>query len=401
MGWRISEEAWFDVAAINNVKLRASYGELGNDRVDPFQYLNSFQLRPTDFISSDQTPLPIFIINQLANPSITWETARKLDIGLEVDLFKHFSVELDYFSETREDLLTARQGSLPFVSGIVNERGLPSIIPQENIGEVKNNGFEALINYNQDFGDFQLYATGNFTYNKNEVVFLDDAEGAPDYQLRKGKPLDADLLYEAIGIFRTQEDLDNNPALPGQQLGDLMYRDVDGDGEITALDQVRQDLTNVPQIIYGITLGGTYKNFDLSILLQGQGRSVQYVVAESGEVGNFFSSWADNRWSPDNPEGTFPRVDVRTSSSINEGLNRNDFWLQNTSFLRIKNLEFGYTVPQTFLEKIGLQSARLYVNGFNLATFTELEDIDPEGDSGNGQFYPQQKIFNVGVNVKF
>ncbi len=401
VGWRMSDESWFDVSAINNLKLRASYGELGNDRVDAFQYLNSFELRPTDYVSENLSPLPIFIINQLANPSITWETARKLDIGLEIGLFRFFNLELDYFSETREDLLTARQGSLPQVSGIIDERGAPSIIPQENIGEVKNNGFEAALNYNQSFSNVQVFASANFTYNKNEVVFLDDAEGVPDYQLRKGKPLGADLLYEAVGIFRTQDDLDQNPTLPGQQLGDLIYRDVDGDGEITDLDRVRQDLTNVPQIVYGVTMGASWKNFDLSILLQGQARSVQYVVAESGEVGNFFSSWADNRWSPDRPNGSFPRVDVRTSSSINEGLNRNDFWQQNTAFMRLKNLELGYNLPGSLLGKVGLDATRVYVSGFNLLTFTDVEDIDPEGNSGSGQFYPQQKIFNVGVNIKF
>ena len=401
MGWRISEEAWFDIPAINNLKLRGSYGLLGNDRVDPFQYLNSFRLRPTDYISEDQIPIPIFIINQLANPSITWETARKLDIGLEVNLLKHFSIELDYFRETRKDLLTARQGSLPLVSGIVNERDVGSIIPQENIGEVINNGFEALVNYQQGFGDLQVFASANLTYNRNEVVFLDDAVGAPEYQLRKGRPLGAELLYEATGIFRTQEDLDNNPTLPGQQLGDLIYRDVNGDGEIDDLDRVRQDLSNVPQVIYGMTFGASFKNFDFNLLLQGQAQSVQHVLAESGEIGNFFSTWADNRWSPTNPNGTFPRVDVRTSSSINGGLNRNDFWLQNTAFLRLKNMEFGYNIPPALLEKIGFTSARVYVNGFNLLTFTEADDVDPEGDSGNGQFYPQQKIFNIGVNVKF
>ena len=400
-GWRISEEPWFNLEAINNLKLRGSFGLLGNDRVDAFQYLNSFTLRPTDYISSDQTPIPIFIINQLANPSITWETAQKLDLGLEVDFFKHFSLELAYFREVREDLLTARQGSLPLVTGIVNERDVSSIIPQENIGEVKNQGIEALVNYNQNFSEVQLFASANFTYNRNEVVFLDDAEGVPDYQLRKGKTLDAELLYKATGIFRTQEDLDNNPTLPGQQLGDLIYRDVNDDGVIDDLDRVRQNLSAVPQIIYGVTLGASYRNFDFSILLQGQARSVQHVLAESGEVGNFFSSWADNRWSPDNPNGSFPRVDVRNSSSINGGLNRNDFWLENTSFMRIKNLELGYSIPGSLLNDIGFQSLRVYVSGFNLFTFTGVEDIDPEGDSGNGQFYPQQRIFNVGLNVKF
>ncbi len=401
LGWRITEESWFDVQAINNLKLRGSFGLLGNDRVDPFQYLNSFTLRPTDYVSSDQSPIPIFIINQLANPSITWETAQKLDLGLEMNFFQHFGLEFAYFRETREDLLTARQGSLPLVTGIVNERDLSSIIPQENIGEVRNEGFEVLANYNQSFSKVNVFASANLTYNRNEVVFLDDAEGVPDYQLRKGKPLDAELLYEAIGIFREQDDLDNNPTLPGQQLGDLIYRDVNEDGVIDDLDRVRQDLSNVPQIVYGVTLGASYKNFDVSILLQGQARSAQYVLAESGEVGNFFSSWADNRWSPSTPDGTFPRVDVRSSSSINGGLNRNDFWLQNTSFLRLKNVELGYNIPASVLNRIGFQSIRVYANGFNLATFTDVEDIDPEGSSGNGQFYPQQKIFNVGLNVKF
>ncbi len=400
-GWRISQENWFNSDAVQNLKLKATYGLLGNDRIDQFQFLNTFNLRPTDFVDQNQSPLPIFIIDQLANPNITWETARKLDVGLDIGFLNDFNLELNYFSEVREDLLTARSGSLPQVSGIVNQRDVDPIIPQENIGEVKNQGFEAILDYNKSFGDVRVFANANFTFNQNEVVFLDDAEGLPEYQLTKGRPLDAELLFDAIGIFRTQEDLDNNVTLPGQQLGDLIYRDVDGDGEITDLDRVRQDLTNVPQIIYGFSFGGSYKNFDLNVLFQGQARSVQYVAAESGEVGNFFSSWADNRWSPNNPNGTFPRVDVRTSSSINEGLFRNDFWLVDTSFLRLKNVELGYNFPENIISVVGLKSARLYVSGFNLVTFTNAEDVDPEGDAGNGQFYPQQKIYNIGVNINF
>ncbi|MGE5944466.1 MAG: SusC/RagA family TonB-linked outer membrane protein [Flavobacteriales bacterium] len=401
LGWRVSQEDWFKSEAISNLKLKATYGLLGNDRIDPFQYLNTYRLRSTDFVDNTQTALPIFIIAQLANPNITWETAKKLDVGFEVSLFNDFSMEFDYFSETREDLLTARSGSLPLVSGIVNEYGEAGIIPQENIGEVENKGFEVVLNYNKTFGDLDLYANANFTYNKNKVIFLDDSEGVPDYQLRKGKPLNADLLYDAVGIFRTQADLDNNPTLPGQQLGDLMYRDVDGNGSIDGNDRIRQDLTNVPQIIYGFSFGGNYKQFDFSVLFQGQAKSVQYTAAESGEVGNYFSSWANNRWSPNNPEGTYPRADVRTSSSINEGLFRNNFWLQNTSFLRLKNIEIGYTFPENLMGKLGMKSARIYASGFNLATFTKAKDVDPEGDSGNGQFYPQQKIYNIGINVNF
>lgn len=401
LGWRMSEEKWFNVKSISNLKFKATYGMLGNDRIEPFQYLNTYRLRPTDFIDETQTAQPIFIISQLANPNITWETAKKFDIGFEARLFNDFNLEFDYFSETRSDLLTARSGSLPLASGIVNEYGENNIIPQENIGEVVNKGFEFVLNYNKTFGDFNFYANTNFTYNKNEVVFLDDASGVPDYQLKKGKPLNADLLYDAIGIFKTQADLDAYPKLTGQRLGDLIYRDVDNNGKIDGNDRIRQDLTNIPQIIYGLTLGGTYKQFDFSILLQGQAKSVQYVAGESGEVGNYFSSWADNRWSPNNPDGTYPRADVRTSSSINEGLFRNNFWLTNTSFLRLKNIEIGYSLPDDLMTKLHLKSARLFLSGFNLATFTKAKDVDPEGDSNNGQFYPQQQIYNIGINVNF
>ena len=197
------------------------------------------------------------------------------------------------------------------------------------------------------------------------------------------------------------EDLSGRPKLPGNQPGDLIYQDVNGDGVIDANDRVREDLSNVPQIVYGFTAALAYKNFDLTILLQGQAKAVQYVLTEAGEVGNYFDSWAQNRWSPSNNQGTFPRVDVRTSSSINGGLYRNDFWLYNTSFMRIKNVEFGYNIPAAFADKVKLSGARIYVSAFNLATFSKVKDFDPEGQSESAQFYPQQQIFNVGANLKF
>lgn len=400
VGWRISEESWFNVSAIGNLKLRASYGLLGNDRIRPFQYLNTFNLRSGNYVL-DGTPVPTFGVQQLANPNITWETAKKLDIGIETTLFGALKLELDYFNEHRNDLLIPRTGSIPYVSGIVNEYDVAAIVPDENIGEVKNQGFETQISYSHNAGPVGLSFTGNFTYNKSEVVFMDDPEGIPSYQQREGLPLGSQLLYRTVGIFTTEEQLANNPKLPGNQLGDLMFEDVDKDGVITANDRVRENLSNVPQIVYGFTAAATYKNFDLTILFQGQARSVQYVLTESGEVGNYFESWAANRWSPTNPDGTYPRVDVRTSSSINGGLNRNDFWLYNTAFLRIKNVELGYNLPATAYEKIKLTAARVYVNAYNLATFSKVKDFDPEGQSESAQFYPQQQIFNVGVNLKF
>lgn len=407
VGWRISEESWFSVSSINNLKVRASYGLLGNDRIRPFQYLNTFNIRTANYVL-DGVPVSTFGIAQLANPNITWETARKLDIGLETTVFKDWTLELDYFSEERKDLLIPRTGSLPFVSGIVNEFGSQNsppdpaaIIPDENIGIVKNRGFEAQLGYTHNFGQLLLNVGGNFTYNKSEVVFMDDAEGIPSYQRREGAPLGSQLLYQTIGLFNTAEELTQYPRLPGNQPGDLIFQDTNGDGSITANDQVRQNLSNVPQIVYGFNTSIVFKNFDLSILLQGQARSVQYVLTEAGEVGNYFNSWAENRWSPSNPDGTYPRVDVRTSSSINGSLYRNDFWLYNTSFLRVKNVELGYNVPSAAAQRVLLTGARVYVSAFNLATFSKVKDFDPEGQSESAQFYPQMQIFNVGVNLKF
>ena len=299
VGWRMSEESWFEVDAINNLKIRASYGLLGNDRINPFQYLNSFTLRNGAYVI-DGTPVPTFGVFQLANPDITWETAKKLDIGIELGFLQRFTLELDYFHELRTDLLIPRTGSIPYVSGIVNEYGKPPIIPAENIGEVKNSGVEVQLGYNQTVGDFNINLNGNFTYNKSEAIFLDDAAGIPEYQKRIGSPLGSQLLYHAIGVFQTAEDLAAYPKLPGNQLGDLIFEDVNQDGQINANDRVREDLSNVPQIIYGFGAGITYKNFDLSLLLQGQARVVQYVLPESGSVGNYFNSWAENRWSPNN-----------------------------------------------------------------------------------------------------
>jgi TonB-dependent starch-binding outer membrane protein SusC len=406
VGWRISEESWFGLDALNNLKIRASYGLLGNDRIRAFQYLNTFNLRNANYVL-DGTPVPTFGIYQLANPDITWETARKLDIGIETTILNNFTLELDYFHENRTDLLIPRTGSIPWVSGIVNEYGTgtpvnpPPIIPDENIGEVKNSGVEGQITYRWNKGDWGLNIGANATYNVSEVVFMDDPEGIPSYQEREGRPLGSQLLYKTDGVFKSEEDLANYPSLPGNQPGDLRYVDVNNDGTIDANDRVREELSNVPQIIYGFNIGVTFRNFDLTILLQGQAKSVQYVLTEAGEVGNYFSSWADNRWSPTNPEGTFPRVDVRTSSSINGGLYRNDFWLYNTAFMRIKNIELGYNVGGDALSKVHLNGARIYISAFNLATFTKVDDFDPEGQSESAQFYPQQQIFNAGINLKF
>ncbi|MGN8039417.1 SusC/RagA family TonB-linked outer membrane protein [Chitinophaga sp. 22321] len=401
-GWRISKEDWFaPVKFINDLKLRGSYGTLGNDNVGLFQYFDNYSFL-NQYVLGGQIQ-PGLDLTKLANPHITWEIAKKMDLGLNAVFLEHFSLEFIYFQQKRSKILTQRNASLPQTSGIVNpfDKNNP-LVPAENIGKVNSNGIEATLGYdNTTNGGFHYNISGNITYAKNKIIFMDEAAGALPYQRETGGPMNTELLYNVIGIFRTADDLKNHVHLPNAQLGDLIYQDYNNDQKIDANDAVRSKYGNIPEITYGIILGGDYKGFDLSVLLAGQSHVSQYVLPESGTIGNFYSSWADNRWSPSNTGGSYPRVDERASSSINGGLYKNNFWLNDASFLRLKNISLGYTIPATLLSRAKIGGLRVYVNAFNLFTITKVKDYDPEGFSNSGQFYPQQRIVNVGVNVKF
>ena len=387
------------MGGIDDLKLRASYGRLGNDNVGANQYTNNYVFDNRYVVGGIVEPGVNLV--KLANPNITWEVAEKTDVGLNGRFLRDFSFEFIYFQQKRKDILASRNASVPNVTGIVNPYGADPLVPSENIGQVNNNGIEATLGYDQKEGAFQYHVSGNITLARNEIVFIDEAPGVLDHQRQTGGPMNTYLLYEAIGIYRSQEDLDTYPQAAGTKLGDLIYKDTNGDNKITADDRVRTDLGNIPQIMYGLNLGADYKGFDLSLLLQGQGRVRQYVLPDVGTSGNYFSTWADNRWSPTNTQGSYPRVETRSGSAVSGGLYQNDFWLYNTAFLRLKNAELGYTLPAGLLSRIKIENVRVYANGFNLLTFSQVKDFDPETSSGNAQFYPQQRIINLGVKVKF
>lgn len=399
-GWRISKENWFNVSFINDLKVRATYGQLGNDNVGLFQYLNNYSFN-NQYVLGNGIVTGIDL-TKLANENIHWETAEKTDIGFEGTFFKNLNVEFIYFKQDRSNILAIRNASIPNVSGIVNAYGSGSLVPSENIGKVSSKGFEATVGYNKRSESGFIYGvSANVTYAKSNVVFIDEAQGVLDYQRQTGRPLNSYLLYNAIGIFRTQDDLNSYPKLGVNQLGDLIYEDINKDGKITADDMVRSKYGNIPEITYGFVLNAGYGNFDLAAVISGQTNVSQYVLPESGTVGNFYSSWADNRWSPTNVNGSFPRVDTRSSASVNGGLYNSTFWLNDASFIRLKNVELGYNLSGKLSERLKVQSLRIYANAFNLFTITDVKDYDPEGNSGSGQFYPQQRIVNLGVNVRF
>jgi len=411
-GWRINKEKWFgdNVKFFDELKLRASYGSLGNDNVNAFQYYDNYILVGNGFVAQAPggaaTIQPGVGLSKLANPNITWEVSKKLDIGINATFLKNFTFEAIYFKQKRSDILATRNASLPGSSGIVNPYNDGSsnynpLVPSENIGKVNSEGFEGTLGYAHRGNEFNWGVSGNMTYAKSEVIFIDEASGTLDYQKKTGRPLNSYLLYNAIGIFRTQADLDNNPHVSGAKIGDLIYEDYNRDGVLNADDMSMAKYGNIPQITYGFNFNASYKNFDLSVLFAGQARVSQYVLPESGSIGNFYSSWADNRFSPSNPNGSFPKVTERAGNAISGGAYKNNFWLNNSSFLRLKNVELAYNLKGDFLSKIKVSGVRIFASAFNLFTITKVKDYDPEGSSESGQFYPQQRIINLGANVKF
>ena len=404
VGWRMSEENFFKEMApvFNNLKLRASYGLMGNDRMqDPagnpiqFQFLTTYGFQDTGYTLGGTPGLVKGVFaSATPNPNATWEVLRSSNIGLDGSMWKgKVTFEINYFNQNRSNILARRNLSVPGYTGLA--------LPFENIGKVSNRGFEFQTAYNNNAGDFVYSIGGNFSFARNNVEFLDEAPGLQPWQTVTGKPINSPLLWQADGIFQDQKQIDAYPHVAGTQPGDIKLVDYNSDGKIDEKDQFRFPTNSTPQILYGITGSASWKSFDISVLFQGQARASQVVLLESGSTGNFFANDVAKRWSPTNTTGTWPRVADKMYTSLSGFAYPNSFWLRDVWFFRLKNVELGYTLPKGLLDKVKMQSARIYFNGFNLFTIDKNKNIDPEGDNSSGIFYPQQRTFNVGVNIRF
>ncbi len=397
-GWRLSEENFIKdrFKSIDQLKLRASWGQAGSDAVNDFQYLSTYVLGPGYGFGVQPRNVPTINSSGVVNPFITWEVANNSDIGLEGS-FKNglFGFELDYFISKRNNILAKKNASVPVYTGLS--------LPDENIGRTKNQGIELLLKYNKVITqDLSYYLNLNFTYVKNKVLFRDESPLTPDYQKSAGHSIDGYLLYKSDGIFHTQKELDDTDAkFPGTRLGDIKYVDYNNDGVINSKDQVRSNESPVPQLIFGLTFGARYKGFALDGLLQGQARAKVWANPTTRNGNINIPLWMyEDRWTANNPEGTMPRAFNNRSETVNELFS--DFWLRDASFLRLKSLEVSYSLPQKLISHLGIQNLRFYVNGFNLLTFSKMKgDYDPEMNNSLGVYYPQTKIYNAGVNLTF
>ena len=403
LGWRISEEPFVKNNApwLTNLKLRASYGEQGNDSIDPFQYLTTYEYTALTGYSMkiDDKEVSFIIPGTIPNPKVTWEVARTWNVGLDGRIFNGMlGWEVEYFHTRRSNILCTRNASIPYYTGLTNN------LPDENIGIVSNRGVELQLTHENRVanGEFLYRIGGNIMYARNRIEYMDETpwgEGH-EYMNATGHPMGAELYYQVIGINKTQEDLEKYPQMAGATLGDFIFADLDGNGVIDTYDRKRCDLTTVPELVFGLNFEAQWKGFDLSVLFQGQGRARYYYAPLMDPVsGNVEREAAEKAWTLNNSDSDWPRL----GSNVSNGhTTRSSFYYRDASFLRLKNVELGYTFNQAmFGTKVGIRSLRIYIAGYNLLTFSGLKNVDPETDDESYQNYPQMRIFNAGVKLTF
>jgi len=403
LGWVASEEHFWkeNLAALSYFKIRGSWGQTGNDRVSPYQYLLGYALGGTNsnYIFNQDVEAKTLSSTRIPNPNITWEVANQTNIGFDSELFGgKLKFSADYFYNLRTDILAYRNASVPASTGLS--------LPMENIGEVVNQGFEFQVGYgNTTAGGFAYQVSVNGGYAKNKIKFWDESPGVPEYQQSTGHPMGSKLNYQAIGIFRDWEAIEAYPHIATARPGDIIFEDVNKDGEIDGRDMKMDYRSDIPRFTGGLAIDLSYKNFYATLLMQGAAGAVRSIYMESeGEGFNYLMQNVAGRWTEDNPDASKPRAYNRVGEywRANPGWN-NTYYTKSNDYLRLKNIEIGYNLPADFIEKWGLTGLRVYFSGQNLLTLTKLEDFDPEStfNQTTGTIYPTNKTSNFGLSITF
>ncbi len=406
-GWVLSEESFLKGnSVIDFLKIRGSYGLTGNDLLPGRRWLFSSEyIRNSGrgYLYGDNLMgVEGIYEGAMSNPAVTWEKARKGNIGFEVRLLKDlFSITADFFTEKRNDILITRK-SLPTMIGM-SENDLPPA----NMGKVHNKGFELELTHRNQFNNGGYFLSGNFALAKNKIIFMDEENKPYDYQYQTGHPLGQIFLLEAERFFRDEIDIRLSPAQFGRVIpGDVKYKDLNGDGIITDDDMGPMGRSNIPEITFGLSGGVNWKNFDISFLFQGAANSSRTLVGgmswEFYEGGKVRTQHLD-RWTPETANtATWPALHYGGNSNNHR---MSSLYLEDNSYIRLKNLEIGYTFKNIRLtKKAALSSFRIYGNGMNLYTWTKAQPMfDPEYWQPNtiGNVYPAQRIINFGASLSF
>jgi TonB-linked SusC/RagA family outer membrane protein len=424
LGWVLTEEAFMpENKILTFLKIRGSYGTVGNDVLGGARFL----YLPSAYTHTSGSTINVYYFGEVGkeyngqqgsheskvgNPLLTWEKADKMNGGVDVKFWNNkISLTLDYFNEERDNILCNRN-TVPTVIGISKAN-----LPAYNMGKMKNSGIDGEFALNDRIGAVDYFLKGNYTYAHNVILEQDEVLHNEDYLYRTGQRYGQFFGYVADGIFNSWEEVNaaDRPeylmgGLSGNKVqpGDIRYVDVNGDGKINDDDQVPIGYSNFPEIMFGLSLGAAYKGFDISILFQGAShvsnlpsrRIRQGFYANTGANQDLMKSWSYERYA-NAQEIVYPRY-----GTVGNGYNyvASTFWLEDATYLRLKNFEVGYTFKSSVLKRIGITSVRLYSNGSNLITWAKmLPGQDPEitKPDDNQEPYPVTRIFNFGFNVNF
>ena len=398
VGWRASEEDFWkaNLSFINYFKLRASIGQMGQDPGNSFEYMDKYSIGTGMTFGTGSDVETVVGPPSVANPRKTWETQTTYNLGFDSKFANdRFHLNAEFFYQRRENILVKRNASIPNYTGLS--------LPQENIGIVDNRGFEIEAGYHKSVNkDLRIDVVGNLSYNHNKIVNMDEPAAAKPWQQLTSHSFGAWLMYDAIGIYKDQAQIDKTPHLSDAKPGDVIFRDVSGDGKIDGDDQILFDRVDAPEIFYGGTINVNYKAFTLSVQIQGQGKFLKNSQYDNrrGEAGNYYQWQFDNRWTETNTSTNVARAYNRGDQYWSVDQRMNSYWLENTAFCRLKNVVLNYTIPSKYYNKIGLSRASIYVSGNNLALlYSATRKWDPETNSPG--VYPTMKTFTIGANITF
>ena len=411
IAWNMAEESFIKEKSpwINMFKVRYSYGKVGNDNMERrFPYLSTFGASNNyNYADLGQNyQFDGLTYTYYATNAVTWEIATKHDVGVDFSLFNDkLTGTIDYFHEQRDGIYQERN-YIPLSVGMYGTGTGMKL--STNIGSVVSKGFDGNLGYKQRIGDVNLTLRGNFTYSKSEILKYDEEFSNYPYKSQQGFRVNQTRGLISLGLFKDYDDIRDSPKQSWGDVmpGDIKYADVNGDGKIDENDEVPIGATNRPNLIYGFGVSAEWKGFDINVLFQGAGKSTFCIEGptvypfKDGDWGNILTDMANsNRWilgENEDPNAEYPRLSYGGNSN---NYRPSTYWLRNGSYLRLKNLEIGYNIPKSLINKIHLNNVRLYFMGTNLITFSNFKLWDPELGSTNGQAYPLSRSYTLGLTI--
>ncbi len=415
VAWNVSEEPFIKklMPWLELFKVRYSWGKVGNDQLGTrFPYL--YTMGDTGYSVYNfadygyDRRYPGMRYTSLSSVNVTWEKSLKKDLGVDFSVFGDMiSGTIDYYTERRTGIYMVRN-YLPAILGIESK-------PSANVGIVTAKGFDGNVAFHKKFGTLDFTLRGNFTYSKNKIVERDEENTVYYYLMQEGHRVNQAMGLVALGLFKDYDDIRNSPKQTFGTLmpGDIKYKDVNGDGVIDNNDKVAIGATTRPNLTYGFGTSLIWKGFDLSVLFQGVGKSTFFIDGSTVHMfrngdggGNVLKQMAfSNRWIPseisgtkdtEDPNADYPRLTYGWNSN---NMQSSTFWLKNGAYIRLKTLDFGYTIPSSLTRKFHCSKIRVYFTGTNLLTWSAFDLWDPELASSDGKTYPLSKTFSLGINV--